>query len=59
MKRYTINIHFDMVITEIVVAETYDEARRIAEQQAENRSLEKHGDCCGVDSCLVDEEDID
>ena len=48
-----------MVITEIVVAETYDEARRIAEQQAENRSQEKHGDCCGVDSCLVDEEDID
>ena len=58
MKKYTINVHFDMVITEEVIAEDYQSARNLAELQAQGKSLDKESECYGVDSCLVEEEDL-
>ena len=58
MKKYTINVHFDMVITEEVIAKDYQSARNLAELQAQNKSLDKEAECYGVDSCLVEEEDL-
>lgn len=55
MKRYTINVHFDMVVTEEVEAENIDEARQTAERLAAEKDLNK-ADCMNVDSCLVDEK---
>lgn len=59
MKEYTINVHFDMVVTETVIAEDLDEAKEKAETLAAERNLSKYGDCAGVDSCLVSEKEID
>lgn len=58
MKKYTINVHFDMVITEEVTAEDYESARGQAELQAQSKSLDKDAECYGVDSCLVEEVDL-
>lgn len=55
MKKFTINVHFDMVVTEEVIAESLDQAKEIAEEQASNRCLSKYADCAGVDLCLVEE----
>lgn len=57
MKRYVINVHFDMVVTETVNAENLDQAKIIAEQRAASRNLMKDGECSGTDSCLVEEKD--
>lgn len=59
MKRYTINVHFDMVITEVVTAEDYESARRQAEQLAQKKSLDKEAECCSTDSCLVEETELE
>lgn len=48
-----------MVITEEVTAEDYDSAKRQAELQAQDKSLDKEAECCGVDSCLVEETELD
>lgn len=58
MKKFTINVHFDMVVTEEVIAEDYQEARRLAELRAQEKSLDKESECYGTDSCLVEEEDL-
>lgn len=58
MKKFTINVHFDMVVTEEVVAEDYQQARRLAELRAQEKSLDKESECYGIDSCLVEEEDL-
>lgn len=58
MKKYTINVHFDMVITEEVIAKDYQSARNLAELQAQDKSLDKEAECYGVDSSLVEEEDL-
>lgn len=54
VRRYIINVHFDMVMTETVDAENLDQAKVIAEQKAASRDLSKC-DCAGTDSCLVEE----
>lgn len=54
MKKFTINVHFDMVVTEEVAANDLQEARRLAELKAQGRDLNKESECYGVDSCLVD-----
>lgn len=54
VKRYIINVHFDMVMTETVDAENLNQAKVIAEQNAASRDLSKC-DCAGTDSCLVEE----
>lgn len=58
MKKFTINVHFDMVVTEEVAANDLQEARRLAELKAQDRDLNKESECYGVDSCLVEETDI-
>ena len=58
MKKFTINVHFDMVVTEEVVAVDYQQARRLAELRAQEKSLDKKSECYGIDSCLVEEEDL-
>ena len=59
MKKYTINVHFDMVVTEEVTAENYESARTQAELQAQDKSLDKEAECYGVDSCLVEETELE
>ena len=58
MKKFIINIHFDMVVTEEVIAEDYQKARRLAELRAQEKSQDKESECYGIDSCLVEEEDL-
>lgn len=58
MKKYTINVHFNMVITEEVIAEDYESAKKLAELQAQSKSLDKEATCSGTDSCLVEEVDL-
>lgn len=55
MKKFIINVHFDMLVTEEIVAEDYQEAKRLAELRAQEKPLDKESECCGIDSCLVEE----
>ena len=58
MKKYIINVHFDMVVTKEVVAATLDEAKEMAINEAASSDLNTEADCCGTDSCLVSEEEV-
>lgn len=57
MKRYTVNVHYDAVVTVIVEAESEDEALALAPEKAESISLET-ADVAGINCCITDEEDI-
>lgn len=59
MKKYIFNIHFDMVVTEEVIAEDYDSAKIQAHSQAGDKSLDKQAECFGIDTCLVEETELD
>lgn len=59
MKKYIFNIHFDMVVTEEVIAEDYDSAKIQAHSQAGDKSLDKQAQCFGIDTCLVEETELD
>lgn len=58
MKKYTINVHFNMVITEEVIAEDYESAKRLAELQAQSKSLDKEATCRGTYPSLVKKVDL-
>lgn len=47
------NVHFDMVVTEEMIAEDYESARSKAEIQTQDKNLDKESECYEIDSCLV------
>lgn len=55
MKKYTMNVHYDMCATVEVYAESLDEAQKMAEDKAAEIELHKL-DCCDVNTCVVDQE---
>lgn len=55
MKKYTMNVHYDMCATVEVYAESLDEAEERAEHKAAEIELHKL-DCCDVNTCVVDQE---
>ena len=50
MKKYTVNVHFDMVYSCEVKAKNQEEAERKAEQMAEN-ALPHELECAGSSVC--------
>lgn len=58
MKQFTINVHFDMVVTETVIAEDLESVKNIALINTCGRKLESEGECVRTDSCLVKKNDI-
>lgn len=51
-KKYTVNVHYDAVLTAEVEAESEDEALELAERQTESISLED-AEVVGVNSCVT------
>lgn len=57
MKRYTINVHYNAVVTVIVDAPSEEAALQLAPYKAEGISLET-ADIVDINCCVTDEEDI-
>lgn len=57
MKRYTINVHYDAVVTVEVEAPSEELALQLAPYKAEDISLET-ADIANINCCVTDEEDI-
>lgn len=57
MKRYTVNVHYDAVVTVVVEAESEEQALDLAPTEAETISLED-ADVVGINSCITNTEDI-
>lgn len=53
MKRYTVNVHYDAVVTVEVNAETEEQALELAPLKAEQVSLED-AEVVGIQSCVTD-----
>lgn len=56
-KKYTVNVHYDAVLTAEVVAESEEEALESAERAIETMSLED-AEVVGVQSCVTHIEEI-
>lgn len=56
-KIYTVNVHYDAVLTAEVVAESEEEALDLAECATETMSLED-AEVVGVQSCVTHIEEI-
>lgn len=57
MKRYTVNVHYDAVVTVQVNAESEEEALELAPIEAETISLEE-ASIADIDPCIIDVEEI-
>lgn len=57
MKRYTVNVHYDAVVTVMVEAESEEQALSLAPTEAETISLED-ADIVDINSCITNTEDI-
>lgn len=58
-KRFSVNVHFDMVISiDDIIAETEEEALAFAEQQAETMDIATEAECYDVNSCVTNEEPV-
>ena len=58
MKKFSFDIHYDMVIQDVeVVAETLEEARQIAYDMAARLPMESM-ECVGKDACLSDSQEL-
>lgn len=57
MKRYTINVHYDAVVTVQVEAPSEELALQLAPYKAEGVSLET-ADIAEISCCVTDEEEI-
>lgn len=58
MKRYTINCHYDMVISVDVIAESEEQALELAREQADRKDLQHDAMCVKYEGCLTDVEDL-
>ncbi len=52
-KKYCVAVHFDCVFSAYVVAESEEEAIRIAEEQAEQASLDSETEVVDINSCII------
>ena len=57
MKRYTVNVHYDAVVTVVVYAESEEQALRLAPDAAETISLDT-ADIDDINCCVTDEEEL-
>lgn len=57
MKRYTVNVHYDAVVTVVVYAESKEQALRLAPGAAETISLDT-ADIDDINCCVTDEEEV-
>lgn len=57
MKRYTVNVHYDVVVTMEVNAESEEQALGLAPLKAEAISLED-AEVVDINSCIINVEDI-
>ncbi len=57
MKRYTVNVHYDAIVTVEVDAESEEKALELAPIKAESISLED-AEVVDINSCVTNEEDI-
>lgn len=57
MKRYTVNVHYDAVVTVEVEADSEEKALKLAPIAAEDISLET-ADIGDIECCITDEEEI-
>ena len=57
MKRYTVNIHYDAIVTVVVDAPTEEAALQLAPYKAEDISLET-ADRSDINCCITDVEEI-
>ena len=58
MKKFSFDVHYDMVIQDVeVMAETLEEARQLAYDQAARLPLESM-ECVGKDACLTDSTEL-
>lgn len=58
MKRYTVNVHYDVVVRVEVCAGSEDEAMELAELKAENIPLEMADSIDFTESCITDEANL-
>lgn len=56
MQRYTINCHYDMVISVDVIADNEQQAIEKAREQADRMSLNSCAECVGHSECVTDTE---
>lgn len=57
-KFYSVNCHYDMVITVDVIAESEDEAIALAKQNADFASIDKWAECYDSSECIADEQEL-
>lgn len=55
--KYTVNVHYDAVLTAEVVAESEEEALELAEEATSTMSLED-AEVVGVQSCVTWKEEL-
>jgi len=58
MKRYTINCHYDMVISVDVIADNEQQAIEKAREQADGMSLNSCAECVGHSESVTDREEL-
>ena len=58
MKRYTINCHYDMVISVDVIADNEQQAIEQAREQADRMNLNSCAECVGHSECVTDTEEL-
>lgn len=56
-KKYYINKHYDMCFSVEVIAESEEEAYRLADEITETMNLNE-ADCCGSEACITYEEEL-
>ena len=57
MKKYTVNVHYDMVATVEVEARNEDEAEELAEELADDLDSSKL-DCVNTECCITNESKV-
>ena len=57
-KFYSVNCHYDMVITVDVIAESEDEAIELAKQNADFASIDQWAECYDSSECIADEQEL-
>lgn len=58
MKKYGVNVHFDICISTEVEANSEEEALELAISKVEGESLDEFGECCDTKACVTYEDEI-
>lgn len=56
-QKYYVNVHYDVVLTTEVVAESEEEAHKLSIDKAESMPL-NNGDVCGISVCTTQIDQI-